>query len=41
MSTHTILSYGSGDVDKRLGGDTLSPRQSLAQPSLAPTKDVK
>lgn len=25
---------------KSLGGDSISPRQSLAQPSLAPTKDV-
>lgn len=38
---HGTLSYGSEDVDKRLGGDSLSPRQSHVQPSLALTKDVK
>lgn len=37
---HGILSYGSGNVDKRLGGDSLSPRQSHVQPNLAPTKNV-
>jgi hypothetical protein len=41
VSPHGILSYGSGDVDKRLGGDNLSPRQSHVQPSLVLTKDVK
>jgi len=41
VNPHGILSCGSEDVDKRLGGDSLSPRQSHAQPSLALTKDVK
>jgi hypothetical protein len=40
VTPHGILSYGSGNVDKRLGGDSLSPRQSHAQPNLAPTKNV-
>jgi 5-methylcytosine-specific restriction endonuclease McrA len=37
---HGRLSHGSGNVDKRLGGDSISPRQSHVQPSLAPTKNV-
>lgn len=41
VNPHGILSCGSGDVDKRLGGDSLSPRQSHVQPNLALTKDVK
>jgi hypothetical protein len=40
VTPHGILSYGSGNVDKRLGGDSLSPRQSHVQPNLAPTKNV-
>lgn len=35
---HGRLSYGSGDVDKRLGGDDVSPRQSLASRALHPPR---
>jgi hypothetical protein len=40
MSLHTETQLRLRGCGKRLGGDSISPRQSLAQPSLAPTKDV-
>lgn len=41
MSLHTETQLRLRECGKRLGGDSLSPRQSLAQPSLALTKNVK
>ena len=41
LSLHTKTQLRLRGCGKRLGGDSISPRQSLAQPSLAPTKHVK
>lgn len=40
LSLHTKTQLRLRGCGKSLGGDSISPRQSLAQPSLAPTKDV-